>query len=537
MTAVAPLALPALPAAFQQSNVDYLAILPLLIVFGTALVGVLVEAFAAREKRHAIQVGLAVVGLLAAAASLILAAKHQGVTMGLTDGATNKQLFALAIDGPALFMQGTIVLMGVLGVLTMAERFGGVGPDAFTPSGASTPGSPTEAAAARAGALTSEVFPLTMFAIFGMMLFPTANDLIGMFVALEVLSLPLYILCGLARRRRLLSQEASLKYFLLGAFSSAFFLFGTALLYGYAGSVYFGDLSKAIASGPLAMNGLLLPGAFLVFVGLLFKVGAVPFHAWTPDVYQGAPTPVTGFMAACTKAAAFGAILRLAYVGLDTGRWEWTNALVIVALLTMVVGAVLSVTQTDMKRLLAYSSIAHAGFILVGVLAFDRKAVGAVLFYLVAYGFATIAAFAIIALVRQNGAEATHLSQWAGLGRRYPVVAGAFAFLMLAFAGIPLTSGFVSKFAVFSAAVGTGGATGTVLAVVGVVCSAITVFVYARVIVLMFFSEAPDDGVEVVTPSVSTTFSISIGTLVTLALGVLPSALLDLADRASQFVR
>ena len=206
MTAVAPLTLPALPAAFQQSDVDYLAILPLLIVFGTALVGVIVEAFVGRERRHTIQVGLAVVGLLAAAVSIIWAAKHQGVTMGLTDGATNRQLFALAVDGPALFMQGAIVLMGILGVLTMAERFGGVGSDAFTPSGASTPGSPTETAAARAGALTSEVFPLTMFAIFGMMLFPTTNDLIGMFVALEVLSLPLYILSGLARRRRLLSQ-------------------------------------------------------------------------------------------------------------------------------------------------------------------------------------------------------------------------------------------------------------------------------------------------------------------------------------------
>jgi len=533
VTAVAPVAL---PAAFQPAQIDYVAILPLLIVVGAAVVGVLVEAFVARERRHSIQVAIAVVGLLAAAVSIIFAAGHHGLTMGLSDGSTGRQLFALAIDGPALFMQGAIVLMGILGVLTMSERFGGVGPDAFTPSGASTPGSPYETAAARAGALTSEVFPLTLFAIFGMMLFPTTNDLIGMFVALEVLSLPLYILTGLARRRRLLSQEASLKYFLLGAFSSAFFLFGTALLYGYAGSVYLGDLSKAVASGPIAMNGLLLPGAFLVFVGLLFKVGAVPFHAWTPDVYQGAPTTVTGFMAACTKAAAFGAILRLAYVGLDTARWEWTNALVIVALLTMVVGAVLSVTQTDMKRLLAYSSIAHAGFILVGVLAFDQTAISAVLFYLVAYGFATIAAFAIVSLVRQNGAEATHLSQWAGLGRRYPVVGAAFAFLMLAFAGIPLTSGFVSKFAVFSAAVDSG-ATGTVLAVVGVLCSAITVFVYARVIVLMFFSEAPDETVEVVTPSVTTTFSIAIGTLVTLVLGVLPASLLDLADRASQFVR
>ncbi|MEO6997805.1 MAG: NADH-quinone oxidoreductase subunit NuoN [Terracoccus sp.] len=537
MTSVAT---PGLQTAFQQSTIDYLAILPLLIVFGVAIIGVLVEAFAPRDRRQVIQVGLAVAGLVAAFVAVIVAAKHQGLTMGITDGATNRRLFALAIDGPALFMQGTILLLGILGVLTMAERLGGVGPDAFTPSGASTPGSAFETNASRAGALTTEVFPLTMFAIFGMILFPTTNDLIGMFVALEVLSLPLYILSGLARRRRLLSQEASLKYFLLGAFSSAFFLFGTALLYGYSGSFVLGDISKAISTAPIAMNGLLVPGAFLVFVGLLFKVAAVPFHAWTPDVYQGAPTPVTGFMAACTKAAAFGAILRLAYVGLDTGRWEWTNALVIIALLTMVVGSVLSVTQTDMKRLLAYSSIAHAGFVLVGVLAFDSKGIGAVLFYVATYGFAIIAAFAIISLVRQNGGEATHLSQWAGLGKRYPLVAGAFAFLMLAFAGIPATSGFMAKYAVFSAAVGTGGATGTVLVVVGVLCSAITVFVYARVIVLMYFGDPPgdtDNPVEVVVPSVTTTFSIAIGTVITLALGIVPSALLDLADRASQFVR
>jgi NADH-quinone oxidoreductase subunit N len=368
-----------------------------------------------------------------------------------------------------------------------------------------------------------------------MMLFPAANDLIGMFVALEVLSFPLYILAGLARRRRLLSQEASLKYFLLGGFSSAFFIFGTALLYGYAGSVYFSDLTAAVSTTSIGSDALLLVGAFLVFSGLLFKVGAVPFHMWTPDVYQGAPTPVTGFMAAATKAAAFGAMLRLAYVGLANARWEWYNAVVAVAVLTMVVGAVLSVTQTDMKRLLAYSSIAHAGFILVGVLAFQASAISAVLFYLVAYGFSTIAAFAIVNLVRQNGAEATHLSQWAGLGKRHPLVAAVFSFLMLAFAGIPLTSGFIAKFGVFSAAVSSG-ETGTVLAIIGVLASAVTVFVYARIIVLMFFSAPPEDTVEVVTPSVATTFSIAIGAMVTLALGVLPSSLLDLADSASKFL-
>ncbi len=522
---------------FQTANVDYLAILPLLIVFGTALIGVLVEAFVGRERRHLIQTILAVAGLVAAFVAVIVATGHMGLTLGHVDGATDRRLFALSIDGPALFMQGALLLMSILAVLTMAERLGGTGSDTFTPSGASTPGSQIEAVSARAGLITSEVFPLTMFAVGGMLLFPTVNDLIGMFVALEILSLPLYVLTGLARRRRLLSQEASLKYFLLGAFSSAFFLFGTALLYGYAGSVYFRDLSKAVSTAPFELNGLLVPGAFLVFVGLLFKVGAVPFHAWTPDAYQGAPTPVTGFMAACTKAAAFGAILRLAYTGLDTARWEWTNALVVIAILTMVVGSVLSVTQTDMKRLLAYSSVAHAGFIIVGVLSFDQKGVSSVLFYTVAYGFSVIAAFAIVGLVRQNGGEATHLSQWAGLGRSHPLVAGAFAFLMLAFAGVPLTSGFVAKFAVFSAAIGTGGATGSVLVVIGVLCSAITVFVYLRIIVLIYFSDAPDDSVIVVTPSAVTTFAIATGTMITLALGVLPSALLDLADRASVFIR
>jgi NADH-quinone oxidoreductase subunit N len=522
------------PAAFQPSNVDYLAVLPMLIVLGTALIGVLVEAFAPRERRHVVQVSLSVLGLVGAFVAVIFAVGHQGLTLGLRSP-QGRGLFAVAIDGPALFMQGAILVMSILGILTMAERLNGVSADAFTPSGASIPGSSYESAASRAGVLTSEVFPLTLFAVAGMMLFPAANDLIGMFVALEVLSFPLYILAGLARRRRLLSQEASLKYFLLGGFSSAFFIFGTALLYGYAGSVYFSDLTAAVSTTSIGSDALLLVGAFLVFSGLLFKVGAVPFHMWTPDVYQGAPTPVTGFMAAATKAAAFGAMLRLAYVGLANARWEWYNAVVAVAVLTMVVGAVLSVTQTDMKRLLAYSSIAHAGFILVGVLAFQASAISAVLFYLVAYGFSTIAAFAIVNLVRQNGAEATHLSQWAGLGKRHPLVAAVFSFLMLAFAGIPLTSGFIAKFGVFSAAVSSG-ETGTVLAIIGVLASAVTVFVYARIIVLMFFSAPPEDTVEVVTPSVATTFSIAIGAMVTLALGVLPSSLLDLADSASKFL-
>ena len=531
---------PSLAAAtFTQASLDYRALAPLLVVSGAALVGVLVEAFVPRRVRYATQVAVTLTGLVAAFVVLVLVSTyHQTATAGLA-GAGGAVLGAVIIDGPALFLQGAILVFAVLGVLTMAERLGGTGSDAFTPMGSATPGSASEALAERAGAMTSEVFPLTLFAVVGMLLFPAAGDLLTMFIALEVLSLPLYILTGLARRRRLLSQEASLKYFLLGAFSSAFFLFGSALLFGFSGSVYLPDIATAITTGDSSLQGLLVPGVVLVAIGLLFKVGAVPFHSWTPDVYQGAPTPVTGFMAAATKLAAFGAILRLFYVGIAGERWTWTPGIAAVALLTMVVGAVLSVTQTDVKRLLAYSSIAHAGFILVGVLAFDKAGVGGVMFYLVAYGLTTIAAFAIVGLVRADGAEATHLSQWAGLGRRHPWTSAVFAFLLLAFAGIPLTSGFTAKFAVFEPALRSGGI-GTTLVVVGLLSSAVTVFVYVRVIVLMYFTDSPvsaSNGVAVVSPSAMTTVAITFGTIVTLVLGVWPTQLLQLAGDASQFLR
>ncbi len=511
-------------APFVVSKVSYLAVAPMLIVFGAALVGVLVEAFVPRRSRYAVQVAVTLAGLVIAVAELaFVAPHHQGRTVG----------GAVVIDGPSLFLQGTILLLSILGVLTMAERLEEVGPDAFTPQGSTIPGSVQEAEAGRLGATGTEVFPLTLFSVGGMLLFPASADLLTMFIALEVLSLPLYILSGLARRRRLLSQEASLKYFLLGAFSSAFFLFGAALLFGYSGSADLSVIASAIGSRS-GMDGLLLPGLLLVAIGLLFKVGAVPFHMWIPDVYQGAPTPVTGFMAACTKIAAFGAILRFVYIGAAGSRWDWEPALWAVAILTMVVGSVLLVTQTDVKRLLAYSSIAHAGFILTGLLALDRVGVSATMFYLVAYGFTTIAAFAVVSLVRERGSEATNLSQWAGLAKRSPLVAAVFAFLLLAFAGIPLTSGFTAKFAVFTAAVAHGG---TVLAVIGVLASAVTAYVYFRVIVLMYFSEPDGDGIRVVTPSIVTTLALSIGVLVTLLLGVVPASVLDLASRSSLFLR
>ncbi len=526
------------PAAadFTAASLDYVALLPLLVMLGAAIIGVLIEAFVPRRRRYVAQIFVVLVGLIGSLAALALGAvNHQVATAGLSVGDFVQG--SVVVDGPTLFLQAVILLFALLAALNFGERLGGVGLEAFTPAAAAAPGSSAEAQAQRVGALSSEVFPLFMFAVSGMMLFPAAGDLLTMFVALEVFSLPLYIMCGLARRRRLLSQEASLKYFLLGAFSSAFFLFGVALLFGYSGSVYLNDLAEAIGSRSSLFDGLLVPGILLVLVGLLFKVGAAPFHMWTPDVYQGAPTPVTGFMAAATKAAAFGAILRFLYVGVDRAIWEWRTALIVIAALTMIVGAVLSVTQTDIKRLLAYSSIAHAGFILTGVIAADRLGVSGTMFYVLAYGLATIAAFAIINLVREGGSEASHLSQWAGLGKRHPVAAGLFGFLLLAFAGIPLTSGFTAKFGVFKPALAVGSTPITTLVIVGLLCSAITVFVYARIIVLMYFAEPTNDEVVFVEPSVLSMVTIGVGSVLTLWLGVMPSAVLELTDRASQFIR
>lgn len=534
MTAV----LAGIPAAFTPATINFGALLPILVVFSAAVIGVLVEAFVPRQSRFTVQVSLTVAALLGAMLALAaVASKNHVATAGMPSVDTGLVKGAVVIDGPALFLQATVLIFALLAVFTFGERFGGVGADAFTPMAAAVPGSVRETEAVRGGALTAEVFPLFLFSVGGMMLFPASGDLLTMFVALEVLSLPLYIMCGLARRRRLLSQEAALKYFLLGAFSSAFFLFGVALLYGYAGSVYLADISAAIAQPDSALTGLLVPGILLVAIGLLFKVGAAPFHMWTPDVYQGAPTPVTGFMAAATKAAAFGAILRFLYVGVDLAVWDWRPVLMIISALTMVVGAVLSVTQTDIKRLLAYSSIAHAGFILVGVTALSKAGLSGTLFYVLAYGLTTIAAFAIVNLVRSGGSEATHLSQWAGLGKRHPWTAGIFAFLLLAFAGIPLTSGFTAKFAVFAPALANDTSGSTLLVLIGLLSSAVTVFVYTRIIVLMYFTDASDDDVAVIEPSPWTTATIAVGSVLTLALGVAPAAVLDVVERASQFIR
>ncbi|MBT3076271.1 MULTISPECIES: NADH-quinone oxidoreductase subunit NuoN [Streptomyces] len=530
---------------FTAPTIEYAQLAPVLIVVIGAVLGILVEAFVPRKARYHTQLLLTVVALAAAFAAVVsLAAGGYATTK-----AQIAAMGAIATDGPTLFLQGTILLVAVVAVFTFAERrldptAHGKKVDSFAAQAGTVPGSDSEKAAVRAGFTTTEVFPLTLFSVAGMLVFPAANDLLTLFIALEVFSLPLYLLCALARRKRLMSQEAAVKYFLLGAFSSAFMLFGIALLYGYAGSLSYATIANVVdgavleidpaLAGTMGNDALLLMGGALILTGLLFKVGAVPFHMWTPDVYQGAPTPVTGFMAAATKVAAFGALLRLLYVALPGLTWDLRPVLWAVAIVTMVGGAVVAITQTDIKRLLAYSSIAHAGFILAGVIATSPEGVSSVLFYLGAYSFVTVGAFAVVTLVRDAGGEATHLSKWAGLGRRSPLVAAVFAVFLLAFAGIPLTSGFSGKFAVFKAAAESGAGA---LVVVGVISSAIAAFFYIRVIVLMFFSEPKADGPTVAVPSPLTMTTIAVGVAVTLVLGLAPQYFLDLAGQAGVFVR
>lgn len=529
----------------QAPKIEYAQLAPVLIVLGAAVVGILLEAFVPRKGRYYAQLFLSVVALAAAFAAVVaLAAGGYGSTK-----AHLAAMGAIAVDGPALFLQGVVLLTSLVAVFTFAERrldpaSHGARIDSFAAEGASVPGSEGEKAAVKAGFTTTEVFPIMLFAVAGMLVFPAANDLLTLFIALEVFSLPLYLLCALARRKRLMSQEAAVKYFLLGAFSSAFLLFGIALLYGYAGSVSYARIAAVVdgsvtnidpvLADTMGNDALLLIGAAMILMGLLFKVGAVPFHMWTPDVYQGAPTPVTGFMAAATKVAAFGALLRLLYVVLPGLRWDYRPVMFGIAIVTMLFGAIVAITQTDIKRLLAYSSIAHAGFILAGVIAMSDDGISSVLFYLAAYSFVTVGAFAVVTLVRDAGGEATHLSKWAGLGRRSPLVAAVFAVFLLAFAGIPLTSGFSGKFAVFKAAADGGAGS---LVVVGVVSSAIAAFFYIRVIVLMFFSEPKADGPTVAVPSPLTMATIGVGVAVTLVLGVAPQYFLDLASQAGVFVR
>ncbi len=523
-----PLNTDAEPASFviteTTPTLDWWLLAPFLVVFGAGVLAVLFETFVPAARRRGLQITVASLALLATFVLIVLQAGT------IPEEGTTLVAGALAVDRTALFFQGTIAVLALVSLMLIAERRDGR--DAFTAQAATVPGSEEERAHIMAGTQHTEVYPLVLFAVLGMLMFPASNDFLTMFIALEVMSLPLYLLCGIARRRRLFSQEASVKYFLLGAFASAFFLFGIAMVYGYAGSVNFGAIREAVAAGGADIfeggeaEPLLLMGIGMVAIGMLFKVGAIPFHSWKPDVYQGAPTPITALMGSCTVVAAFGALLRVFFVPFGTSVQVWEPMLWAVAILTMVVAAVVAVTQRDVKRLLAYSSVVHAGFILIAVVAASTDGLAGAMFYLAAYGFTTLGAFAVVTLVRtkDGGQELGDLEQWSGLGRRHPALAGALSLFLLGFTGIPLTSGFIGKFAVFEAAVA---ADAVPLVVVGVLSSAVTAFFYIRIIVVMFFRDPEEEGITVVPAGLFTGGVITIGVAATLVLGVFPGPVLD----------
>jgi NADH-quinone oxidoreductase subunit N len=503
---------------FTAPVLEYALLAPMLIVLVGALIGVLIEAFVRSSARPAAQLFLSVATIVIALAQLVRVR---------TGASTTAAMGSVTFDGAGVLLQGSILIIALLSIFLIADQ------DNFTAAAAAVPGSAEERQAHQAQAQTTEVFPLTLFAVAGMLLFPVATDLITLFVALEVLSLPLYLMAGLSRYRRMASQEAALKYFLLGAFSSAFFLFGAAFIYGYSSSITFAGIQAAVVGGS-GNDVFLLLGIALMSVGLLFKVGAFPFHAWSPDVYQGSPTAITAFMAAATKIAAFGAILRIFYVAFANAEWQWRPAMVVIAITTMLFGSLVAIAQRDVKRMLAYSSIAHAGFLLAGVIALSKSGLEASIFYLFAYGVATIGGFAIVTLVRDSAGEVTDLNRWSGLGKRSPIVAGTFAFFLLAFAGIPMTSGFIGKFSIFSAAYESGSLP---ILIAGVLSSAVAAFFYIRVIVLMFFKDPIEDGTSVVIPSALTTTAIAFSAAVTLILGIFPAPVINYIATTATFLR
>ncbi len=340
--------------------------------------------------------------------------------------------------------------------------------------------------ASREGIGFGEYYALILFATLGMMLMAAGTHLIVIFLGLETMSISIYILAGMLREDRR-SVESAFKYFLLGAFATGFLLYGIAFLYGATGSLYLKDIASYIASKKLLDNPMLLMSLAFLTIGFGFKIASVPFHMWTPDVYEGAPTSITAFMATGVKAAGFSALIRVFFTALPEFRPDWTSIMWLIAVLTMTVGNIIAISQNNIKRMLAYSSIAHAGYILVAFVAGNKAGTSGILFYLMAYAFMNLGAFTCVILLGKKGEENLLITDYAGVGFKYPLLAASMTIFLLSMAGIPPLGGFMAKLYIFSAAVE---AKFYWLAILGVLNSAISVYYYLRVTVLMYFRES-----------------------------------------------
>ena len=372
-----------------------------------------------------------------------------------------------------------------------------------------------------------ELHVLLLLSGTGGLIMAFANDLIVFFLGLETLSLAVYILAAM-HRRRFESQEAGMKYFVLGAFSSTFLLYGIALIYGATGTTNLVDIKIFLETQTLIQDGLLLGGLALMIVGLAFKVGAVPFHSWTPDVYEGAPTPVVAYMASGVKAAGFAGLLRILSTGFQAVVDDWVPAIEVIAALTLLIGSITAIVQTDVKRMLAYSSISHAGFILLGVLAASDRGTAAALFYLASYTFLVAGTFGVLTVLGGEGDNNFSFDAFKGLGKRKPLLSFAFLVFLLAQAGVPLTSGFFAKFGVIAAAVD---AESYWVAIVAMIAAVIGAYLYIRILISMFLE---DDEADAEVLAIPRTIGVVIGAavVVTVLFGIFPGILDGFAQDA-----
>ena len=447
------LTLAAAAPSIHVPHVDYLSILPMLIMMG----GALVLMVASSLFRRILTVGAGTVTACAVSVAALVAGLFQWDQVS-THGAQVTVAGAIAFDGFDVFIQITVAIAMLLSAL--------IGDGYLRREGVEGP----------------EFHVLAMLSASGAMMMGAANDLIVIFLGLEILSIALYVLAAF-NHKRAESGEAALKYFVLGAFSSAVFVYGIALTYGATGSSNLPQIADYLSRNVIASNGVLLGGLALLLVGFGFKIAAVPFHMWSPDVYQGAPSPVTGFMAAVAKAGAFAALLRVFVSSFGTVRTDWQPIIWGLAILSLLVGAGVALVQRDVKRMLAYSSINHAGFILLGVEAATTRGVEASLYYLFTYMFMVIGSFGVITVMAREGDTGHQISDYRGLARRQPLVAMAFAVFLLGQAGVPFTTGFWAKFEVVEASVATHA---YVLAAIAMSSAAIAAFFYLRVVVTMF---------------------------------------------------
>ncbi len=380
----------------------------------------------------------------------------------------------------------------------------------------------------REGYPVSEYYPLILFTTAGAMWMASGIDLMTIFLGLEVLSVSLYVLAGFFRRQ-VRSNEAGLKYFFLGAFSTGFLLYGVALLYGVTGTTKVDGIAAYVTANPAAVtNTMFIAGGVLLLVGFLFKIAAAPFHMWTPDVYQGAPTPITAFMSAGPKAAAFAALMRVAIVGLDGLQSEVSSMFWILAVLTMTVGNFIALNQKNLKRMLAYSSISHAGYALVGLVAWNKIGLSAILFYMLVYTLMNLGAFAVLVLLGKQSEENLTLDGIAGFGYKKPLLGVVFSIFLFSLMGLPPTAGFIGKFYIFAGAVEAGYVW---LAILGVLNSAVSLYYYLRVIVQMYF-KSPEEDFAWVSIDAPVAISIAISVAGVLYLGIFPNTVMNLAKLA-----